>query len=133
MNTFIVDLKNQPGELARVTEAIAKNGIDISAFAGSADGARGTLILVPSDELATRHVLSEFGWSFRTVELVEASLAGQPGSLAEVTRRLADAGVNIEAAVPLSMTGSTLQVGFVTDDPVTAKQALGELVGAYIA
>jgi hypothetical protein len=130
VNTFIVDLKNKPGELAKVTEAIAQKGIDITAFSGSTCGDSGSLALVTNDEAGTGRALSEGQWKFHAIELVETSLANRPGSLAEVTRRLANAGVNIEAAFPTGMSGSNVQVAFATDNPAKAKQALAELVGA---
>ena len=129
--TFIVDLKNKPGELAKVTEAIAQKGIDITAFSGSTCGDSGVLALVTDNEAGTRQALSDGQWKYRTIELVEASLADRPGSLAEVTRRLANAGVNIEAAFPIGVTGGDVHVAFATDNPSKAKQALGELAGAY--
>lgn len=130
MNAFIVDLKNKPGELAKVTESIAQKGIDITGFTGATCGDSGTLALITNDETATQRVLSEGQWKFHRVELVEASLASRPGSLAEVARRLAKAGVNIEAALPIGMAGSNVHVAFATDNPAKAKEALGDLVGA---
>jgi hypothetical protein len=130
VNAFIVDLKNKPGELAKVTESIAQKGIDITGFTGATCGDSGTLALITNDEAATQRALSEGQWKYRRVELVEASLANRPGSLAEVARRLAKAGVNIEAALPTGMAGSNVHVAFATDNPSKAKEALGELVGA---
>jgi hypothetical protein len=130
VNTFIVDLKNKPSELARVTEAIAQKGIDITAFSGSTCGDSGTLALVTSDEAGTRRALTEGQWKFRTIETVDASLANKPGALAEVARRLGKAGVNIEAAFATGMAGSSVHVAFATDNPKKAREALGELVGA---
>jgi hypothetical protein len=130
VNTFIVDLKNKPGELAKVTEAIAQKGIDITAFSGSTCGDSGALALVTNNEAGTRQALTDGQWKFHAIELVEASIASRPGSLAEVCRRLANAGVNIEAAFPIGMTGGNVQVAFATDNPSKAKQAIGELVGA---
>jgi hypothetical protein len=131
VNTFIVDLKNKPGEFAKVTEAIAQPGIDITAFSGSTCGDSGSLALVTDDEAGTRRVLTDGQWKYRAAEVVEASIANKPGSLAEVTRKLAAAGVNIEAAFPIGMTGGNVQVAFATDNPSKAKQALGQLVGAH--
>ena len=85
----------------------------------------------PNDEPATQRALTEGQWKFRTIELVEASLANRPGSLADVARRLGKAGVNIVAAFPISMAGGNTHVAFATDDPVKAKQTLGELVGSH--
>lgn len=130
MNTFIVDLKNKPSELARVTEAIAQKEIDITAFSGSTCGDSGTLALVTNDEGGTHRALTEGQWKFRTVEAIEASLANRPGALAEVARRLGKAGVNIEAAFPMGMAGGGVRIAFATDNPKKAKEALGELAGA---
>ena len=130
MNTFIVDLKNKPSELARLTEAIAQKGIDITAFSGSTCGDSATLALVTNDEAGTQRVLTDGQWTFRTVEAIAASVPNRPGALAELARKLGKAGVNIEAAFPTGMTGGNVQIVFATDNPKKAREALGELVGA---
>ena len=132
MNAFIVDLKNKPAELAKVTEAIAQHGIDITGFSGSTCGDNGTVTLVTNDEAATKRALTDGQWKFRSIELVQASLADRPGSLAEVARRLAKAGVNIEAAFPTGMAAGNVHVAFATDNPAKAKEALGDLVGSGV-
>ena len=35
MNAFLVDLDNKPGEFARISEAIAKKGINITTISGA--------------------------------------------------------------------------------------------------
>ncbi len=133
MNAFIVDIKNKPGELARITEAIAAKGIDITGFTGATCGDSGSVALITNDEAGTRRALTDGKWTHRSVELVTASIASKPGSLAAVARKLADAGVNIEAAMPVGMAGANVHVAFATDDPAKAREALGEsmLVGAF--
>lgn len=126
MNAFIVDLKNKPGELAKVAEAIAEKGIDIIGFTGATCGDSGTVALITNDEAGTKRVLTDGQWKHRPIELVTAELAQKPGSLAQATRRLANAGINIEAALPTGMSGGKVQVAFATDNPVRAKEALGE-------
>ena len=54
------------------------------------------------------------------------ALRDQPGSLAKIARKLADAGVNIEAAVPIGMAGADVHVAFATSDPAKAKGAVSE-------
>ena len=130
MNAFIVDLENKPGELARVTEAIAQKGIDILGFTGATCGDSGSIVLMTNDEAGTRNALAGAGCKSREVELVVASLAQKPGTLAAVARRLADAGVNIEAALPTGMDGGNISVGFVTNDPAKARAAIGDQVVA---
>jgi hypothetical protein len=130
VNTFIVDLKNKPSELARVTEAIAQKGIDITAFSGVTCGDSGTLALITNDEAGTHRVLTDGQWKFHTVEVIGASVGNKPGALAELARKLGKAGVNIEAAFPTGMTGGNVQIVFATDNPKKAREALGDLVGA---
>ena len=133
MNAFIVDLKNKPGELAKVAEAIAGQGVNITGFTGATCGDTGSVALITSDEAGARRALTDGHWTYRPVELVTASFADKPGSLGQVTRKLASAGVNIEAAIPTGMSGGNVQVAFATDNPTKAQQALGEylLTPAY--
>ena len=128
MNAFIVDLKNKPGELAKVAEAIAEKGIDITGFTGATCGDTGSVALMTSDEAGTRRALTDGHWTYRPVEVVTASLANKPGTLGQAARKLANAGVNIEAALPTGMSGSNVQIAFATDNPAKAKEALGEFV-----
>ncbi len=126
MNAFIVDLRNQPGELAKVTEALAEKGINITGFTGATCGDSGSVCFLTNDEAGTRRCLQDAGYKAHERELVVASLADRPGSLAEAARRLGNAGVNIEAALPTGMSGGNISVAFATDKPDKARQALGE-------
>ena len=126
MNAFIVDLKNRPGELARITEAIAPKGINITGFSGATCGDSGTVVLTTGDEAATRRTLTDAKFTFKETELVVTAIPDQPGSLAKIARKLADAGVNIEAAVPIGMAGTNVHVAFATSDPAKAKSAVSE-------
>jgi hypothetical protein len=124
MNAFLVELENKPGELARITEAIAAKGIDITGVTGSTCGSGGSVALTTDDEAKTRTALQDARCSFREMEVTTAAIASAPGSLAKVTRRLADAGVNIEAVMPIGMHGDEVSVAFVTSDPAKARSIL---------
>jgi hypothetical protein len=124
MNAFLVDLDNKPGELARITGAIAQKGVNITNIAGSTCGGSGRMILTTSDDAATSAALSTAGCKFETRELVEATIRHQPGSLAAAAKRLGDAGVNIEALIPTGMQGQDISIALVTDQPAKAKELL---------
>jgi hypothetical protein len=125
MNVFIVELNDQPGELARVAEAIARKGIDITGFSGATSGGRGTVALLTSDEAGTRAALGDGGFNAREVEVATVSLVHQPGALAEAARKLADAGINVEAALQNGIAGANVTVAFATDQPARAQSVLG--------
>ena len=125
MNAFIVDLKDQPGELARVAEAIAQKGINITAFTGLTAGGSGTVLLTTNDEEGTRRALADAGCEVRDVELVAASIDHKPGGLAAAARKLADAGINIQAALPMGMSEGKVSIAFATDQPAKARELIG--------
>lgn len=125
MNAFIIELKNEPGAVAAVAEAIAEKGIDITGFTGATCGDTGTVVLMTNDEAGTQRTLTDRGYKHRSIELVTTSLENKPGTLAMATRKLANAGVNIEAAMPTGMSGGNVTVAFATDNPAKARDALG--------
>jgi hypothetical protein len=124
MNAFLVDLENRPGELARVTEAIAAKGVDILAISAMAAGDRGRVAIITNDEEPAAAALRSAGCSFRMTDAAEVSLRAQPGSLAQATRRLAEGEVNIEAVMVMGMDGDDVRVAFLTDAPAKAKTIL---------
>jgi hypothetical protein len=124
MNAFLVDLENKSGALATVAEALAAKGINITSVAGATCGDSGRAVITTADPVATREVLKETRLTFKELEITETSLAHQPGSLAKATRRLASAGVNIEAIFPTGMAGSDINIAFVTDNPTKARELL---------
>ncbi len=124
MNAFLVELENKSGALAGITEAIAAKGVDIRGVAGSTCGSSGTVTLMTDDEAKTRAALQEAGASFRELEVTMAKISQAPGSLAKAARRLADAGVNIEAVMPTGMGDNEVSVAFITGDPAKARSIL---------
>jgi hypothetical protein len=127
MDVFIIELENQPGMLAGLAEAIAEKGINISSVAGATSSDKGTVALLTNDAAATRSVLDASGVTYRTCGLVSATLEDRPGSLAAAARRLADAGVNIDAVFPTGMEGGRVTLAIGVDDIEAARTALGDL------
>ena len=124
MHAFLVELENKPGELARVTEAIAAKGVDIKGVSGSTCGSSGSVALMTDNDDATRTALADAGVKVREIDVVQAPVGAAPGSLAKVCRRLADGGVNIEALMPTGMEGDHVTIAFITGDAAKARQIL---------
>jgi hypothetical protein len=127
MNAFLVDLENKPGELARITEAIATAGVNITAASGSTCGSGGNVAITTADDAATRMALKNVGASFREIESVETPIRNEPGSLARACRRLADAGVNVEALFATGMRGNDVSMAFVTNNAAKAREILASV------
>jgi len=124
MHAFLVDLDNKPGTLAKLADALGSKGINIENIAGASCGDSGRAAVVTSDDAGTRAAFGSAGFTFKELETVEANLAQKPGSLAQAARRLADAGVNIEAILPSGMAGGEVTVSFVTNNPAKAREIL---------
>jgi hypothetical protein len=124
MTAFLVDLENKPGAIATIAEALGKQGVNITGLSGATCGDSGRVAITTADDVSTRTVLQNLKAKFKEYEVTEASLANKPGSFGMAARRLADAGVNIEAVFPTGMSGNDVSVGFVTNNPVKARDIL---------
>jgi len=124
MHAFLVELPNKPGALADIAEALGKKGINIENIAGAACGDSGRVAIMTADEAGTRAAIAALGLTSQELETTEVSLAHSPGSLGQACRRLADAGVNVEAILPSGMSGGQVTVSFVTSNPAKTKEIL---------
>ena len=94
---LVIDIENTPGALAQVAAAISDAGVNIAAATCIGPGARAELhILVPHAE-AARHsrAISHLAVS-REREVVVVDVEDRPGVLADLTRRIAKAGVDLD-------------------------------------
>src|SRR5215468_8871287 len=91
-----VFLANRPGALARVCDALAKAEININALATSDTVDHTVLRMVVSDPTKALMLLGEAGVLALEADVLMIETANQPGVLAKIPERLADAEVNIE-------------------------------------
>src|SRR5215813_13034955 len=91
-----VFLANRPGALARVCEALAKAEINIHALATSDTVDHTVVRMVVSDPTKALMLLGEAGVLALETDVVTIETASEPGVLAKIAERLAEAEVNIE-------------------------------------
>src|SRR3954453_19175179 len=94
---LVIDIENTPGALAEVAAAISDAGINIAAATCLGPGERAELhILVPQPG-AAKHLLGISHLAVtREREVVVVDVADRPGVLADLTRRIARAGVDLD-------------------------------------
>jgi len=94
---LVIDIENSPGALARVAAAISDAGVNIAAATCVGPGDRAELhILVPHAE-AGRHSLAISHLAItREREVVVVDVHDRPGVLADLTRKIARAGVDLD-------------------------------------
>ena len=94
---LVIDIENTPGALAQVAAAISDAGVNIAAATCVGPGDRAELhILVPHAE-AARHSLSISHLAVtREREVVVVDVEDSPGVLADLTRKIARAGIDLD-------------------------------------
>jgi hypothetical protein len=123
-NQFVVQLKNEPGSLAVLAEALAARGVDLRAIGGGGLGDAGHVIMTTADDDATRAILDEGDYTYFEGESILAEVDDRPGGMARISRELADAGVNIYGHLFLGRWGDRAMFAFVVDDPAAARPIL---------
>jgi hypothetical protein len=133
MSVFTVDLKNQPGELARLCEAMAGHGINLvlSALARE-DG--GTVVFIADDEARAQAVLQDASIEYAMRPALTIRMENQPGTGAATFRKLADAGVNADLLLPVRVSDDLFFAVICVDDQDKARRALGaQVIGDALA
>lgn len=125
MKEFSVTLVNKPGQLAALAGQLADAGIHIESLAAIGSDGESLVRFMPDDADVTRHVLTDAGVHFEERPILDTFLRDEPGALAEVTQRLADAGVNIDSIYLLHSNAEGLHFAVTVDDPELAKAELG--------
>jgi hypothetical protein len=99
MKDLTVVLDDKPGTLADLGEATGGANINIEGMCATTAGGKGEIHILVENPEATREALQGAGIEVsgdRDVLVVEVE--DRPGTMAEVTRKLGDAKVNIEFA-----------------------------------
>jgi hypothetical protein len=123
-NQFVVQLKNDPGAMATLAEALAARGVDLRAIGGGGIGDAGHVIMTTADDDTTRQVLDDGGYVYVEGESILAEVDDKPGGMARLSRALADAGVNIYGHLFLGRWGDRAMFAFVVDRPDVARPIL---------
>jgi hypothetical protein len=127
MNIYTVELKNQPGELAHVCEVLGRGGVNIE-LGGATAGDHGTLCFTASDESAAAAALEGAGIEFRAHPALQIRCPDQPGEAAKFARKLANANVNVECLLPVSICQGEAVEALCVDKVEEARAALGDQV-----
>jgi hypothetical protein len=99
MKDLTVVLEDRPGELAKLGEATGAAGINIEGMSAQTREGRGEIHILVEDAQAAREALSGAGIEVRDErDALVVEVEDRPGTMAEVARKLAGAGVNVEFA-----------------------------------
>src|SRR3954470_21463682 len=120
---LVIDVDNTPGALARVAQAISDAGVNIAAATCIGPGDRAELHILVKHAEAARHALAiSHGVAItREREVVVVEVEDRPGVLADLTRRIAKAGVDLD----LVYVATQNRVVFGASDLAALRSAVG--------
>ena len=94
---LVIEIENTPGALAQVAAAISDAGVNIAAATCIGTGERAELhILVPYAEAARHSLAISLLAVTREREVAVVDVEDRPGVLADLTRKIARAGVDLD-------------------------------------
>ena len=118
---LVIEIENNPGALARVAAAISDAGVNIAAATCVGPGEKAELhILVPHAEAARHSLAISHIAVTREREVFVVNVEDRPGVLADLTRKIARAGVNLD----LVYVATRNRVVFGADDFAALRVAL---------
>ncbi len=114
-------LEDRPGTLADMGEALGKAGINIDGLCGFPCQGKGVIHILVEDAAPARRALQEKGLEVRDErQVLVLEVEDRPGAFGDLTRRIANTGVNIDLAYPA--TNNRLVIG--ADDLDKARAAV---------
>ena len=122
MRDLCIHVPNEPGALARVAAAVSDAGVNLAAATFTGSGHTADLHILVKHAEATRRVLEPAGLNVTDEqEVVVIEAEDRPGVLADLARKVADAGVNLN----LVYVATGTRVVFGADDIDGLRRALG--------
>ena len=122
MKDLTITLEDRPGRLAELGEATGKAGINIEGMCATSGGGRAEVHVLVDDAAAAREALGSAGIEVEAEsDVLVIDVEDRPGTMGEVARKVAEAGVNI-GLVYVTFGGVKLVLG--VDDLDRARSAL---------
>jgi hypothetical protein len=122
---IMISTEDQPGELARIGEALGEARINIEGVCGIGMEGRGIIHLCVMDAAPAKAALEAAG--LKVEGEADALLADpigaieEPGTMGKIARRVADAGINVRVLY----TATNNRAVVVTDDNARAMALMG--------
>ncbi len=124
MKRIIITVKNEVGVIAKITEVLANEGINLESIDTEGRGDSGLVIITTEECDRALHALMNAGFRAVTDDALIIKLRDEPGALAKVAARFRDAAVNIQSLHLLNRYGGYATVVMTADDRAKAEALL---------
>lgn len=96
INQISVFIENKPGNLAKFTNFIAENHIDMRAFEIADSSEFGIIRIIVDKPLDTLTLLKDNDWICKLTQVIGVKIPDKPGAMASAMNILAEANVSVE-------------------------------------
>jgi hypothetical protein len=120
--------EDHPGLLAEVTTLLERENIAVTDFSGTSVGNTAVISLSIDRDKDAFRVLSDAGYRVVASEHLLVRLRKHPGALAELSRRLAEQGINVRGMHIVNRDEKTAVVALETVDHEKAREVLQDLL-----
>jgi hypothetical protein len=122
MKNLTITLEDRPGRLADLGEATGKAGVNIEGLSATTGGGSAEVHVLVDDAATAREALTSAGIDVEAEsDVLVVDVEDRPGTMGEVARKIAEAGVNVGLAYS-TFGGVKLVLG--VDDLDKARSAL---------
>ena len=123
LKDLTIELEEKAGTVAAAAEALGKAGVNIEGFCGFVVGGKGVAHVLVADAGKARQALQTAGARVTSEQdALVLDIEDKPGSLGKVTRKIANAGVNLNTVYLATKT----RVVIGARDLEKARAAVGE-------
>lgn len=98
INQISIFIENKPGNLAKVTNFLAENDIDIRAFEIADSSDYGIIRIIVDKPYDTLTLLKDNDWVCNLTQVIGIKIADKPGGMAAVLNVLSDENISIDYA-----------------------------------
>ncbi len=128
MKQLTVLVPNQPGQLAKIAEVLAAQGINIEDFDVESNGADGLISLTVDKYDEAMRALRDAGYRTVTQDTLLIRLEDRPGALAAVAMRLKEAGLDLRSMHIIRRVENVSIASLVCSDNVKAAEVLTDVL-----
>lgn len=96
MKQISIFIENEIGKLAKVTDLLAKNDVNLKALSIADTLDYGILRIITDDTQKAHELLTENGYLARINEVIEVQIEDKPGALAKIINALSKENVSVE-------------------------------------
>lgn len=124
MQRIAVVVQNRPGLLAEIAEMLAAKGLSISSIVADSVGTQGILHLEVEQADEALAVLTSAGYNAVSEDVLLARIEDRPGALAQLSRRLMEAQLDIRGLNMVQRNDGWAVVAIATNDNARARGVL---------